>query len=255
MDPYLERHWRDVHGSLVVYARDALNEQLGGELVARCDERLIIERSDASARDIHPDVRVVEHGLGGLPVRPLGGVAVAEPLVVEVPAEPITERYVDIIDPSTGGRVVTSVEVLSPTNKLPGDGRDQYLLKQKECAAAGVSLVEVDLIRKGQWTVAVPRALLSQAGGNENVTCVRRAWMPLRYEVYRMPLREGLPAIRVPLRRGDPDVALNLQALVDRAYRAGGYGRPINYRSDCTPPLDAADAAWADQLLKAAGKR
>ena len=42
IDPYLERHWRDVHGSLVIYARDALNEQLGGELVARCDERLVI---------------------------------------------------------------------------------------------------------------------------------------------------------------------------------------------------------------------
>jgi len=47
MDPYLERQWRDVHGSLVIYARDALNEQLGGELVARCDERLVIGQSDA----------------------------------------------------------------------------------------------------------------------------------------------------------------------------------------------------------------
>jgi hypothetical protein len=222
MDPYLERHWRDVHGSLVIYARDALNEQLGGELVARCDERLV---------------------------------AVAEPLVVEVPDEPVTERFVNIIDPSTGGRVVTSVELLSPTNKLPGDGREQYLLKQRECAAAGVSLVEVDLVRKGLWTVAVPRGLLSPDWGNDSVTCVRRAWMPLRYEVYRMPLRDRLPAIRVPLRRGDADVVLDLQALLDRAYQSAGYGRTINYRSDPIPPLDTADAARADALLRDAGRR
>jgi hypothetical protein len=255
MDPYLERHWRDVHGSLVIYARDALNEQLGGELVARCDERLVIEQSDASRRDIHPDGRVVEHGLGDMPVRPLGGVAVAELLVVEVPDEPVTERFVNIIDPSTGGRVVTSVELLSPTNKLPGDGREQYLLKQRECAAAGVSLVEVDLVRKGLWTVAVPRGLLSPDLGNDSVTCVRRSWMPLRYEVYRMPLRDRLPAIRVPLRGGDADVVLDLQALLDRSYRSAGYGRTINYRSDPIPPLDADDAAWADALLRDAGRR
>lgn len=255
MDPYLERHWRDVHGSLVIYARDALNEQLGGGLVARCDERLVIEQSDAPPRGIHPDVRVVEHGLDGLPVRPLGGVAVAEPVVVEVPDEPVTERFVDIIDTSTGGRVVTSVELLSPTNKLPGDGREQYLLKQQQCAAAGVSLVEVDLIRRGQWTVAVPRGLLGSSRGDDRITCVRRAWMPLRYEFYHMPLRQPLPAIRVPLRRGDPDVVLNLQALVERAYQAAGYGRTIDYRADPLPPLEPEDAAWADQLLKSAGRR
>jgi hypothetical protein len=244
-----------VHGSLVIYARDALNEQLGGELVARCDERLVIEQSDAPPRGIHPDVRVVEHGLSGLPLRQLGGVAVAEPLVVEVPDEPVTERYVEIIDPATGGRVVTSIELLSPTNKLPGDGREQYTLKQQQCAAAGVSLVEVDLIRKGQWTVAIPRALLAPDWGNDRVTCVRRAWMPLRYEVYRMPLRERLPAVRVPLRRGDPDVVLDLQALVERAYQSAGYGRTIDYRAEPVPPLDADDTAWADELLRAAGRR
>src|SRR5215204_3028792 len=150
MDPYLERHWRDVHGSLVIYARDALNDQLGGGLIARCEERLVIEEADGPSRSIHPDVRVVEHGLHGVPVRPLGGVAVAEPLVVDVTSEPAVERHVEIIDTSTGGRVVTSIEFLSPTNKLPGDGRTQYALKQRQCAEAGVSLVEVDLVRQGQ---------------------------------------------------------------------------------------------------------
>jgi hypothetical protein len=42
---------------------------------------------------------------------------------------------------------------------------------------------------------------------------------------------------------------------VDRAYLNGAYFRTINYRFDPIPPLSPDDAAWADQLLKAAGKR
>jgi hypothetical protein len=77
----------------------------------------------------------------------------------------------------------------------------------------------------------------------------------LRYEVYPMPLRQRLPAVRVPLRPADPDVVLDLQALVDRAYRAGAYGWTLDYRAEPVPPLGPDDAAWADDLLRAAGKR
>jgi hypothetical protein len=35
MDPYLERHWPDVHSALVMSARGVLNELLPPDLVAR----------------------------------------------------------------------------------------------------------------------------------------------------------------------------------------------------------------------------
>lgn len=43
MDPYLERHWRDVHASLAVYARDWLQERLPSGLRARIEERVFVE--------------------------------------------------------------------------------------------------------------------------------------------------------------------------------------------------------------------
>jgi hypothetical protein len=43
--------------------------------------------------------------------------------------------------------------------------------------------------------------------------------------------------------------------LLDRAYDNGRYARRIDYRKDVEPPLDAEDAAWADQLLHTAQKR
>ncbi len=35
MDPYLEYHWGDIHASLIVSVRDALNQRLPRDLVAR----------------------------------------------------------------------------------------------------------------------------------------------------------------------------------------------------------------------------
>jgi hypothetical protein len=69
-----------------------------------------------------------------------------------------------------------------------------------------------------------------------------------------MPLRKRLPAIRIPLRRADPDVALDIQLLIDLAYRNGRYDL-TDYRKPCIPPLEGGDDAWADKLLRTAGRR
>jgi Protein of unknown function (DUF4058) len=52
-----------------------------------------------------------------------------------------------------------------------------------------------------------------------------------------LPLRQRLPAIRVPLPRSDPDVALDLQGLTDQCYERGRYGSVLDYAQP--PKLDA----------------
>ena len=59
-----------------------------------------------------------------------------------------------------------------------------------------------------------------------------------RCEFYVLPLRERLPAIRVPLRRTDLDAALDLQVLIDQCYERGRYASVIDY----TPPAASAAA-------------
>ena len=76
-----------------------------------------------------------------------------------------------------------------------------------------------------------------------------------RKEQVHFSLRARLPSIRLPLRQGDPDAVLDLQAMVDRAYYFGAYHRSTRYTRDPHPPLTGDDARWADELLKAAGKR
>jgi hypothetical protein len=65
-------------------------------------------------------------------------------------------------------------------------------------------------------------------------------------EYYPLPLRERLPPIPIPLRPTDPDVVLDLQAVVDTAYDRGRYD---DIASPLHPPLDSADEQWAKQQL------
>src|SRR5713101_4875550 len=147
MDPYLERHWRDVHARLILYACDQLEDQLPGNLIARVEERVVFETEEAAERWVYPDVRIIERPARGTPhASELSGLAVAEPIIVQCLAEPATETFINILDPAVGYRLVTVIEILSLTNKLPGKGQREYRQKQKELQAAQVSLVEIDLL-------------------------------------------------------------------------------------------------------------
>jgi len=44
MDPYLERYWRDLHQSLIIYTRDELQDRLPPQLRARIEERVYLRR-------------------------------------------------------------------------------------------------------------------------------------------------------------------------------------------------------------------
>jgi len=50
-------------------------------------------------------------------------------------------------------------------------------------------------------------------------------------------------------------VPLDVQAVLQDAYRTGPYFRTVDYTEPPQPPLSAEDEAWADGLLRAAGLR
>ncbi|MBI4614712.1 MAG: DUF4058 family protein [Planctomycetes bacterium] len=257
MDPYLESHWRDVHASLVIYLRDAIQPRLPAGLKARVDERVFVECQGLASRSIYPDVRVVEGGRGRkrkAMATGQSGIAVAEPLVLHVQDEPMTETYIEILDVGTGGRVVTVIEILSPTNKSDGPGRNLYVRKQKEVLAAEANLVEIDLVRGGERVLSVDWTQIPPSHRTPYIVCVRRGHRPFEAEIYRAPLQERLPGISIPLREDDSDVPVDLQALVDRCYEDGDYG-DLDYRAQPVPPFAPEDAAWADELLRAARRR
>jgi hypothetical protein len=254
MDPYLERHWGDVHTRLITYASDQLNKLLPRGLRARVEERVFVDWPEEE-RPIVPDVRILERALPG---RKSGGsstgVATAEPVIIAL-NEPITERYIEIRDASAGNRVVTVIEVLSLVNKAPGLGRKKYLDKQEELFAGQVSMVEIDLLRVGKRLLPFPLDSLPADCRTPYGVCVTRGWKLTQVEFYPISLRQPLPTIKVPLRPTDPDAPLNLQQLIEQCYENGAYTDDLDYRADPDPPLPPAEARWADALLRKQGKR
>jgi hypothetical protein len=254
MDPYLERHWGDVHTSLVTYARDQLQKVLPKDLRARVEERVVVSELDRP-RSLYPDVRIIEtERTSRRPAKAGAGIAGSEPLVIELADEPETQRFLEIRDVSADSRLITVLEVLSPRNKRPGDGQEQYLHKQEELRQAGVNLVEIDLLRDGDWVVAVPRHAVDPTVRTPYRVVVRRASRQLQAEYYAISLSDRLPTVKVPLRPTDADVPLDLQALLELSYEDGGYD-DIDYTKRPDPPLPPAAARWAAQLLRRTGRR
>ncbi|MDM7461360.1 MAG: DUF4058 family protein, partial [bacterium] len=176
------------------------------------------------------------------------------PLYIEIQSDPITETFINLLEPA-GGRVITTIEVLSLANKLPGTGQAQYLKKQQETLLAGVNLVEIDLLRTGEWVLSLPEVYLHAPERTPYRVCVYRAERPTVREFYPIGLRERLPTIGVPLRPTDADVWLDLQVLVDRVYVQGRYHLLIDYRQSVKPSLSEADAAWVEAVLQERGLR
>lgn len=253
MNPYLERRWGDVHASLSTYARDALQEQLPESLRARMQERVFIESTDDifphPRRGFSPDVHVYE--VPGMtsdqPVAGAGLAVLVGPIIIHLPEVEMTESYLEIIDIGSGGNVVTTIEFLSRSNKRPGSGRKDYLRKRSETMKAGANIVEIDLLREGRHvTLAAPK-LLPTVMRTPYHACVHRAAARDQLEYYPAPLRMRLPKLQIPLRSSDQDVTLDLQSLINEAYRKGRYD-DIDYTQPLDPPLSTEDALWHETL-------
>ena len=256
MDPYLEHFWGDLHQTMIGRSRAAIQKQLPADLVVRIDERVVVEPADAFGRKMIPDVRVIERRREEPLIRAGNGIAVAEPLVVHVEQdEPAHEGFIEIIDVKSGRRVVTVIEILSPSNKIMGPGRELYVKKQQELRQGGVNLVEINLNRTGSHILALPLNWIPAGEATPYAACINRTWKPFDFEYYRFPLRERLPAIAIPLRPEDSYVPLDLQAILDECCEEGRYVDDIDYRKDPDPPLDGEDAEWADTLLREKGRR
>ena len=254
MDPYMERSWEDTHPTLIGYVKDVLAPQLPDDLTARIEERVYIDLGGSYVPFRKPDVRVVEQPTWG---EPGGGTATAgvatRPVLIDWDAEPATEGYVQIMD-ANGDRIVTAIELLSPANKLSGAGRTAYLRKRDEFCASDANLVEIDLVRAGDWITMMGEYHVPRTYHTTYRVSVRRSVPHSKGEPYPIALSDRLPTIAIPLRPGEPDVLVDLQELVNRAYVSGRYDR-TDYAAPCDPPLAGDEAAWADGLLRAAGRR
>jgi Protein of unknown function (DUF4058) len=261
MDPYLESpDWfPDLHGSLITFMKGTLQQNLPESYYAQSSQRVWVEYT---RRHIEPDVEVVRSARRPRKRVRGGGLALADheaasSVVVTVETiehGPFKESFLEIRRRwGKGIQIVTSIEVLSPANKKVGNpGREKFLEKQRETLGSETHLVEIDLLRGGTHTLAVPKDLVTaRAGTYEYMVSIHRFNRPNEYLVYPITVRQRLPKIAIPLSPGDPDVTLDLQDVFDRSYDFGPYRREIEYGKDrIVPRLKPEQAEWATNLLK-----
>ena len=138
MDPYLENpaNFSGIHGPMVTYLRDQIAPRIRPRYAASVGERVYVESGmGGQSHAIIPDVWVRQtefrsHNDGGVAVATLPDVD--SPIVMEVPDLEIHQPYIEILDRESNMRVVTVIELVSPSNKYAGPGRDSYLAKQRE---------------------------------------------------------------------------------------------------------------------------
>jgi hypothetical protein len=250
MDPYLEGHlWTSVHSMLAAQVTAQLNRVLRPKYIALAERRYISgdwEEIMVSAGSMRPDVAVRRskgHSVeGGAAVATAPSVKLRSHRMTKVPQFRIAIRDVE------RRRLVTAIELLSPTNK--GSGRREYLRKRRRFLRSTAHLLEIDLHHQGKripladpYPPAAYYVLLNRAR-KRSVT-----------EVWPIALTAPLPVVPVPLLKGDADVPLDLQKAFTQVYDAGGFDLAVDYRKPPDVDLPPEEAAWVRDHLMTRGMR
>jgi Protein of unknown function (DUF4058) len=165
--------------------------------------------------------------------------------------------FVQIVATTHGEqRVVTVIEVLSPINKT-GRGREQYRAKQQDVVGSSAHLLEIDLLRGGQHTVAVEekRLFARHKAPWDYVVCLHRAGFGEQFTCWPFTMRESLPMILCPLADGVPEQALDLGVLFSKCYDTGPFRRLVDYTQPPVPRLSSEDALLVKGILSSEGGR
>jgi hypothetical protein len=214
MNPYLEHDdvWHDFHCHFSVRCSEAIVSQVQPAFIVRLGQHVYLHEIPYELR---------QPGLAAVDIE--------------------RESFIEIRD-RVSQDLVTIVDILSHPNKRPGPHREGHLAARKGLLSGPVHLVELDLLREQ------PRFPLGNLPYCEYYGLVNRSHKRPNAEIWPIRLREPLPVIPIPLRPGEPDARLDLQAVLHHVYDGAGYEHYI-YDTDPQPPLSPDDAAWARQFV------
>lgn len=263
MDPYLEKNpiFHELHTQFFAEAQGQLQPQLRPRYLAKLERRL----SEGSVWELNgglalerkePDITVLADlaaaKSGSTVVLPRPSASASQELG-PAELELRKQRRIVIYVNARPRLAVTTIELLSPSNKERGStGQSRYLEKRNSALHGGLHWVEIDLLRSGErppLEVALPQpadylAYVAQA--------TLTGW---RYSAFGWNLREAFPPLPIPL-LGDDQAILDLGACFRVAYDRIAADEEAGYQGDPPPPpLRPEDREWVEALLRKKGLR
>lgn len=243
MNPFLEQPelWSEFHSRMIVAIADSLDELLSRDYRVAVEKRVYLSQQDDQVLIGIPDVAVTS-AIAPAQTSSSRATAIAEPQTVELPKlEEIQERYLEIREGT--GNVITTIELLSPTNKRAGEGREAYLHKRQQILGSQTNLVELDLLRGG-------RPLPVKGGQDSDYRIlVSPSFERPQARLYGFNLGQEIPMFGIPLQQGAEEPTLQLQPLVHRVYDKARFALAIDYDQALTPKLSNTERQWTLEYL------
>lgn len=247
MDPYLEHPdlWPDVHNRLIVALADDLAPRVRPRYYVSVEERTYLASPQELTFTGRPDVTVVKPSEPPANPQPTAEPAPTTAVTVELPVpDEVRELYLEVRAADTD-RVVTVLEILSPTNKRPGEGRELYERKRLVLLGTLAHLVEIDLLRAGE-----PLPMRGDGKASHYRILISRSEKRPQGSLLPFNVRQPIPTFHLPLQSGDEEPTVDLNLLLHELYDRAGYDLRIDYEAEPEPPLEGEDAGWADALLR-----
>jgi hypothetical protein len=256
MDPFIEATvglWGDFHDKLVGDIERELSARVPDHYSVRLNARsYVVVEEDPSKFHMRPDVSIerrhaakaelaASEGTGTV-----GTATISTPVIMHAPVEiEYRETFIEVYGGRPERNLVTGIEVLSPSNKRPGTpGWDEYFRKRSTFLNGAANFVEIDLLRGGRrmpmqeaWPASPYYVLVSR----------RRAAPECR--VWPAHALSPLPDIPIPLERGDADIVIGLQSLIEAVYHRTHYGDDLDYSSRAGISLSPEEVAHLEAVL------
>lgn len=231
MNPYMEAR-AGVHLHLLAN----FGQQLASQIRPRY--RIHTERDlqlDAEPGKFRPDLRLQRFDPTAQMERKVAATTTPSLITENLPySDTDIPPHLEIITPD--GEVVTIIEVLSPINK---EGEYQsYLTKRYRLLKAGISLVEIDLLRDGE------RIPLATSVNAPYLAAVSRAWEYPQAHIWHISWQTPCPILPIPLRPDEAEASLDLKTALDQAYEVEFEGF-IDYRQ---PPPGTLPPVWQQEI-------
>jgi hypothetical protein len=255
-DPYIEAQgrWPSFHTGYITACQEQLNSRLPQNYFATVDERVLLDVSDRFNREIlhriGPDVALLHQ-----PQTPLaepdaadhGGVVMLTPRTLPqsiVAIDQPTQKFIEI-RALPDERLVTTIELLSPSNKKPGDDRSAFLAKRTDLLRHGVNVVDIDLLVSGH---RLP--LLAPIPPGDYHAFITNPATYDHCDVYSWSVRDTLPVLTIPLKADEAATSLDLQVAFTHVYDHGRYRQQLRYGKIRPTMLSEVDLEWAMQRVQ-----
>jgi hypothetical protein len=230
--------WHTFHTQHVANIGEALNAQLPDHYIAFSEQSLqkrTIE-DDFGTIEVHrpqPDVTVFQQGTGRTPeavaIAPTWQARIAD--VLEPVKQPRAVVIREVSSQGKLGRVVTRIELLSPSNKPFHRHYPAYEARRMEAIDSDVPLIEIDYLHESR-SVLLQLPIYPTASNSHPFSIIvsdpRPNWSEGKVSVYAFDAAEPIARFPVPL-ANDEQIVFDLTPVYQHTFRAGRWGNLLDY--------------------------